>query len=477
MNEPPGMSLDDAIRIGRLDGHDQAALVRRGDLSARELIESAILRIKTLNPKLNAVVRPLFDAARARTVGRGGRGPLDRVPILLKESLDYPGTVNSHGSRAHWDAAPAMEEYAYTDRLDAHGLIPLGKTNVPEFGLLPTTESLLFGPALNPWGPELSCGGSSGGSAVAVASGMVALAHAADGGGSIRIPAACCGVFGLKPSRGANVRARGQHLVDDLLASDALLSRSVRDACVAFAATHPDSPEPVRSSRRKRLRIAVVLNDLNGRAPDAEVKSAIERSALLCQELGHHVEHASLPVGEGEIPEVFMTIWSYLARELVTGHLSRATSQRIEDMLEPWTLGLAQHSERLTVADLEAFHAGVTGVPRRLALFFESHDVILSPVLPRKPAAVGELGPTRPFEALLPAFMEYVSYTPLHNLAGLPSMSVPLFTTADAVPVGSMFSAGRDKDETLLELALELEAAAPWAHTPTERSLRRLAGA
>jgi amidase len=393
----------------------------------------------------------------------GGDGILDRVPILLKESLDYPGSPTRCGSRSRADAKPATRSYPYTDCLDAHGLIPIGKTNVPEFGLLPTTESLVFGPALNPWAPGLSCGGSSGGSAAAVASGMVPLAHSADGGGSIRIPAACCGVFGLKPSRGANVRARGQHLIDDLLASDALLSRSVRDACVAFAVTHPTARVPIRKPNARRLRIALVMTDLNGRLPDAEVVRVLERSTALCAQLGHHVEHASLPIGMGEVPDTFMTVWAYLARELVENCRTAAQSNKLEDRVEPWTLGLARWSEQLQVSQLESFYERVISIPRRMSEFFESHDIILSPVLPRPPAAVGELAPTRAFDELFRAFVDYVSYTPLHNIAGLPSMSIPLFTTSLGVPVGSMFSAACGADETLLELALELEAAAPWA--------------
>jgi len=457
------MHIDDAFRIGRLDAHDQAALVRQREISALELVEAAIMRVQALNPRVNAVVQTLFESARARAGMPGGDGILDRVPILLKESLDYPGSSSRCGSRSRADVTPAVRSYPYTDRLDAHGLIPIGKTNVPEFGLLPTTESLLFGPALNPWAPELSCGGSSGGSAVAVASGMVPLAHSADGGGSIRIPAACCGVFGLKPSRGANVRARGQHLIDDLLASDALLSRSVRDACVAFAVTHPTAHVPIQKPNARRLRIALVTADLNGRPPDTEVALVMERSAALCVQLGHHVEHASLPIGPGEIPDTFMTVWAYLARELVENCRGTGQSNRLEDRVEPWTLGLARWSEQIQVTHLESFHKRVVTIPQRLSRFFESHDIVLSPVLPRPPAAVGELAPTRAFDELFRSFVDYVSYTPLHNLAGLPSMSVPLFTTSAGVPVGSMFSAARDADETLLELALELEAAAPWA--------------
>jgi amidase len=453
------MDIDDAFRIGRLDAHDQAALVRQREISALELIEAAIARVQALNPRVNAVVQTLFESARARAEMPGGDGILDRVPILLKESLDYPGSSTRCGSRSRANVKPAVRSYPYTDRLDAHGLIPIGKTNVPEFGLLPTTESLLFGPALNPWAPDLSCGGSSGGSAVAVASGMVPLAHAADGGGSIRIPAACCGVFGLKPSRGANVRPRGQHLIDDLLASDALLSRSVRDACVAFAVTHPTASSPIQKMNPRRLRIALVMTDLNGQPPDAEVAQVLERSAALCAQLGHRVEHASLPVGAGEVPDTFMTVWAYLARELV----EHCRADGLQDEVEPWTLGLARWSEQLQTTQLESFYERVVTIPRRLSEFFQSHDVILSPVLPRPSAAVGELAPTRAFDELFRVFVDYVSYTPLHNIAGLPSMSVPLFTTSAGVPMGSMFSAARGADETLLELALELEAAAPWA--------------
>lgn len=453
----------DAFSIGQLDAHDQAALLHSGELSAQELVQAAIARIEALDPALNAVTCRAYEEAlrqaRALTNPTGMAG----VPYLLKDGLDYQGLPSLCGSRSKLHSPNASRGDEFTRRLDAAGVIVLGKTNVPEYGLLPTTESVLYGPARNPWNLQHSPGGSSGGAAVAVASGMVPVAHAADGGGSIRIPAACCGVFGLKPSRGANVRARGPHLIEDLLVGDALLSRSVRDAAWAYATTHPRQNTPPQPQTNPRLRIGLVMNNFAGALPDPAVAGVIEKSAKLCAGLGHHVEEVALPFDGPGVDACFRTIWAYLAQDIVSQCRASLRSGHVEGVLEPWTLNLALCSGKLTPRDLEAVFEQVVSASARLDAFFSRYDVLLSPVLRYPPVPLGKLAPTQPFEILVHDMFDYVSYTPLQNLTGTPAMSVPLFATDAGLPIGTMFAAARDHDALLLQLAYELEQAQPWA--------------
>ncbi len=303
-----------AFEIGKLDAHAQAELVATREVPPEVLVEAARLRIEALDPLLNVMTFRHYTAARERAAV--ARGPMAGVPWLLKDGLDYVGMPNRSGSRSRAGAPPGNLAFEFTRCFDAAGLVPVGKTNAPEFGLLPTTEPLLYGPARNPWALDRSPGGSSGGSAVAVASGMVPLAHAADGGGSIRIPASCCGLVGLKPSRGGNLRARAPHLIEDLLACDMLLSRSVRDAAWAFsigAGLH----EPRGRPARRRLRIAVITDSLNGMPPLPEVARVLEQTAQLCEDVGHQIEHRAWPMDGPSVMATFRAIWGYLAHDCV----------------------------------------------------------------------------------------------------------------------------------------------------------------
>ncbi len=454
----------DIWEIGRLDAHDQAALVRTGDLSALELAAAAISRIEQLDPVLKAVTHRAFESACVRAERLAASSVLAGVPYLLKDGLDFPGMPSRFGSRSRANGANASVAYEYTRRLTAAGLIPLGKTNVSEFGLLPTTESLLYGPARNPWSIEHSPGGSSGGAAVAVASGMVPVAHAADGGGSIRIPASCCGVFGLKPGRGGNVRARAQHVVEDFLVADTLLSRTVRDTERALRFTSPVIAQARCShpDKTKRLRVALVMNNLFGDAPHPDVADVIRRTAELCASLGHVIEEVAAPFDGPAVADSFRAIWGYLAVDIVQRSGCDPYSDAILETLEPWTVDLARWGERLGPLDLDQVFEQSTRASDALSGLFVNHDVLLSPVLKTPPVKIGQLAPTRPFKDLLQDMFDYVSYTPLQNLTGLPAMSVPLFVSKAGLPVGSMFTARRGGETTLLDLAYELEAACPW---------------
>lgn len=446
-----------AWEIGRLDAHDQAALVRRGEVSARELCESAIERIEALDGSLNVITHRDYDAALARA--DRAAGPMAGVPWLLKDGLDYRGMPNRSASRLNRDAAPGEVDFPFTQAFDERGLVALGKTNAPEFGLLPTTEPLLYGAARNPWAFERSPGGSSGGAAIAVATGMVPLAHAADGGGSIRIPASCCGLIGLKPGRGATLRARAPHLMEDLLACDMLLARSVRDVEWAMSAVAANGFPAI--GRKKRLRIAVVTTNLNGDQPHPEVLASTMRSARLCEELGHDVFEAPAPYDGPAMMAAFKAIWAYLARDVLQSARARF-GPAADASVEPWTLGLGEWAAGATIDDVDHLFRATEDARHALETAFNCIDIILSPVLGLPALRIGELAPDADFDHIMKLMFDYVSYTPLHNLTGHPAMSLPIQPGPDGVPIGSMFAARRGGEPLLIDLAYQLEQAAPW---------------
>lgn len=457
-SDPTNAAEGWAWEIGRLDAHDQAALVRRGELSARELCESAITRIERWNPALNVITHRDYEAALMRA--ERASGEMAGVPWLLKDGLDYRGMPNRSASRLYRGAPAGEVDFDFTRAFDSVGLVALGKTNAPEFGLLPTTEPLLYGPARNPWAPDRSPGGSSGGAAVAVATGMTPFAHAADGGGSIRIPASCSGVVGLKPGRGATLRARAPHMIEDMLACDMLLARSVRDVewAMRIASAKPD----VQSRRTDaKLRVAVVLESLNNTLPHPQVRDSILRSAKLCADLGHEVFEAGRLYDGPAVLNAFKTIWAYLARDVMLGARAKFGTAA-ETLVEPWTLELARWAESVALTDNDRAMLAIAEARSALAKFFTSADVILSPVLDRPPLRIGELGPAAGFDHIMDLMFEYVSYTPLHNLTGHPALSLPLFPAPDGVPIGSMFAASHGGEATLIGLAYQLEEALPW---------------
>jgi amidase len=453
------MSRADAAGIGRLDALGQADLVNTGQVSPSELVEAALIRMDILNPELNLLT--YRDDDMARHVAQTAAGQMRGVPWLVKETLDYPGMPSRHSSRSREGASVASGS-DYTRAFDAQGLVPMGKSNAPEFSLTATTEPLLHGPSRNPWSLERSTGGSSGGAAASVAAGMVPLAHAADGGGSIRIPASCCGVVGLKPGRGGNLRARAPHLIDDLLACDVLLSRSVRDVAWA-AAIGAGRPQRVFGPDARRLKIAIVRDNLYGAAPAPAVGEVLEHAAKLCSDLGHEVVDLQLPVDGPAAMQAFLVLWSYDGREVVALTEARIGADKAREMLEPWTRGLASSSDKLTAQDVDTTFRQIGKIASAMDELFERYDVVLSPVLRHPTFRIGEIGPMVDFEIIWQKLWDYVSYTPLYNLSGHPSISLPLFADSDGMPVGSMFSAGRGKEELLISLSFELEQAAPWA--------------
>ena len=490
------MTIKDELM--RYDGVGLAELIRRGEVHPTELVEAAFDRIDQCNIRLNAVVERYYDEALERSKAPLS-GPLAGVPTLLKDMIAYEGHRTAMGSRLLQDfIAPTSHEVV--QRMERAGLIFLGRTNAPELGLLPTTEPLLNGPTHNPWDLSRSPGGSSGGSAVAVATAMVPLAHGNDGGGSIRIPSSACGVFGLKPSRGRTP----QDAADEPsgIVNEHGLTRTVRDSAAlldAIAGPRPGdrwwAPPPERPYLEEvardpgPLRIAFTAGSFTNNPVHPDCSTAVRDAARLCQELGHTVEEGRPAIDAEAFTDAYITLWctipggllSAVAAYFGAGRLSGAVVRRLgplrtikllsrlqqlrtgHSMLEPWTWSLAQREAQLTPGAMWQSWNTLRKASYVVAELFERYDVLMTPVLGHPPVKTGELGPQLSFDHMRERLLPYVQFTPLCNSAGLPAMSVPLHQGAGGLPIGVHFI-GRFGDEaTLLRLAAQLERARPWA--------------
>jgi amidase len=457
--------------LAYLDATAQAELVRKKEVQPLELVEAAIERIERLNPALNAVITPMYDLARARATGKLPDGPFRGVPFLLKDIMaSYAGVRMAMGSKVLQNFVPDHDS-ELVKRLKSAGLIVLGKTNTPEFGILPTTEPEIFGASRNPWDIKRTTGGSSGGAAAAVAAGMVPMAHANDGGGSIRIPAACCGLFGLKPTRARNPLGPDFGDVISGLVVEHALTRSVRDSAALLDATAgPDvgdpywAPPPERRFLKEvgadpgKLKIAFSSRAATGVKVHADSVSAVESVAALCADLGHEVVEAALDLNGEVVAYAFTVLWSAGCGSTVKALGSTQTQ------VEPLTWALKEMSDNFSAADY--IHALMTlqRLSRDVARFFLDYDVLLTPTLAEPPVLLGtfDAPPDNPLQALERA-AAFACFTPLCNMTGQPGMSLPLFWNADNLPIGTHF-AGRFGDEaTLFRLAAQLEEAKPWA--------------
>lgn len=456
--------------FGKLDAMAQAELVRKKEVTALELVDAAIARIEAVNPQVNAVVTEFFDKARAAAKGKLPDSPLSGVPYLIKDLDDVKGTRHTSGSRLFANMISDKTSPVPESAIKA-GMVILGKTNTPEFGLLGTTESLLLGPCHNPWNLGHSSGGSSGGAAAAVASGMLPVAHASDGGGSIRIPASACGVFGMKPSRGRmNI---GLKMAADIGVENCV-SRTVRDNAMVFSLSEDRSPlKPVgfiSGPSKKRLKIAFNTVNYYGKEPHEDVKAAVETTAKLCAGLGHEIIEVQNPVNGEEMIDAFLTVWASGPADLL--QLAKSKGLKPEDVLEPWTIGLAEFFARKPKDALQKSLAYFAEAEKKVNAFMANYDTWLTPVLQTPAPKLGDQAPTVPFDTLYKRTIEYVTYTPIHNIAGTPAMSVPLGMSKDGLPIGSQFAAAMGGEGLLYALAYELEQAQPWAdkHAPTYAS-------
>jgi amidase len=464
--------------IAGLDATAQAELVRSGEVSPGELVDGAIARIEKLNPELNAVIWPLFERARAEAAGDLPDGPFRGVPFLLKDfAAELEGTPFAEGSDLAGDHVSTGSQ-ELTLRFQRAGFVVCGKTNTPELGILPTTEPRRFGPTRNPWDTSRTTGGSSGGSAAAVASGMVPIAHANDGGGSIRIPASCCGLFGLKPTRGrVTLAPRYGDLMGGLVAEH-VVSRSVRDSAAVLDCTSGPTPgdpywapPPSRpfadevGSDPGRMRIGVTTASPTGAAVEPACSRAVDAAAALCEELGHEVEQLSFPAIDGNaFTEHFITMWAAGNAWALLDWEERIGRAATEDDVEPLTWALASMG-RVTTADryLKAVQE-LQRASRTLATFFEGIDVLLTPTLGEPPTPLGTFDSPadNPLQGLFRA-AAFVPFTPIFNVTGQPAASIPLHWDESGLPIGVQAAASFGDEASIFRLASQLEVAAPWA--------------
>lgn len=469
---PGCLSLSSKPAYRELDATDMARLVRNGDMTAAELVASSRDIIEQFNPQVNAVYTTFYDHALelAAVVDNSKvdhSKPFAGVPYLIKDLSEYKGFRTTFGSRATINHI-SQRTSAFAQAAVDSGFIPLGKSSTPENGSLPTTEPLALGPTRNPWNLEYSPGGSSGGSAVAVATGMVPVALSGDGGGSIRIPAANCGVFGLKVSRGRN---KGAPLGPLAFSVRGAISRSVRDSAAHLFYTQQSDSNAVippvalvNGPAKRRLKIGLVINGIGNVVPGDEVQEAIRDTAELCRQLGHTVVEARFPdsvIAQGN------SMIEARAKELLkradkmSGALGRPVDER---EFEPWTLQQMELGRRLSDQQESDAVAHIKQQARDTNAMFNQFDVLLMPVLGTRPVKLGYLQSASDisFDEMLRRNQGYVCYTTAFNISGDPAMSVPLHWTADNLPIGSHFAAGMGQEETLLALAYELEAARPW---------------
>lgn len=446
-------------QLGRLDAHAQVALVRKGEVSPVELVQAAFARIEDLDPMLGSVSWRAFDHAlhAAERVDRSL--PMAGVPLLLKASTSYPGFPHVCGSRSR-RADVAMTLYPFAAALDTAGLIACGMTTMPEFGLMGSGEAVVYGPTRNPWDLSRSPGGSSSGSGAAVAAGLVPFATGSDGGGSIRLPAAHCGIVGFKPGRGWNLRARASNLVDDLFACDSLMARTMRDT--AWAARYLRRQPARPAAPPKALRIGINLVGLDGREPQSEVAAATRAAGALCASLGHVVEECPLPIDHPAMRRAFEVIWVHGAGEAVDVVRARYPDTPIETLLEPWTLGLAAMREEVSPEELADTLAQFDRLQRQMAPHWQRFDLVLSPVADGAAPPIGLLDPTRDFPALAHDHFGHVNFTHLQNMGGFPAISLPLGQSEAGLPIGAMFWGPHGADDLLLDLGESLEDAADW---------------
>jgi len=442
-----------------------ADLVRTGQVPAAELREACLALIAERDPLVHAVA----ELGGPQPAGPSGGAPFPGVPFAVKDHLPMPGLRWTMGSRLMAATPPPDPLPPYSERLLAAGLQVVASTRSSEFGLLGSAEGLLHGePTRNPWGAGLSPAGSSGGSAALVAAGVVPMAHASDGGGSIRVPASVTGLFGFKPSNGRTAVAGPAEGLAALVA-DHCVSRSVADSAALLAATErtgPGAPWPavgrIEGPSGRRLWIGVVERTLLGALPDPAVRDELTRARELCEDLGHHtVALDAVPVDGKALSDAFFTIAALTMAAVGQSAAAALGRPPGPDELEPFTLELIDLAATLPPDAAARCDATLRAGAAAYVRLFDDVDAILTPTLARPPWEIGHLHPGAGRETLVRRTEEIVGYTPIHNMSASPAMSVPL-GTAGGLPVGMQFAAAPGEDALLLDLAFALEEAAPW---------------
>jgi amidase len=455
---------DDAL--GDLDAVGLGEAIRAGRVSRPDVVEAAIARTEAVNPALNALAYKAFEQARKTASANPSTGFFSGVPTFLKDNVDVAGWPTMHGADA-WTPFTAAVDGEFTRLYLATGLIPLGKTQLSEFGFSASAEHPRLGPVRNPWDTDYTAAASSSGSAALVAAGVVPIAHANDGGGSIRIPAACNGIVGLKPSRGRLPLDPELRRMPVGIVTNGVLTRSVRDTAAFYRESERIWRNPklapigdITEPGRQRLRIAVVTRSIL-RECSPELREMTLKTAGLLEELGHRVEH----IDQHPIPDTFVDdfvlYWGFLALAQVRSGRRVFGESFDRSKLDALTLGLDRHTSR-NLHRLPRVLLRLRAMRRRSAEFYRTYDALLTPTLAERTPPIGYLAPTD-YQQVIERLIDWVAFTPLQNVTGDPAISLPLAQTADGMPLGMMLAADIGQEALLLELAYELEEARPWA--------------
>jgi len=461
---------DDAL--GELDAVGLADAIRAGRVGRAEVIEAAIARTEAVNPALNGLAYEAFQQARAAAKADPASGPFSGVPTFVKDNVDVAGQPTMRGADA-WVPFDAAADGEFTRVYLATGVNPLGKTQMSEFGFSASAEHPRLGAVRNPWDTDYTAGASSSGSGAFVAAGVVPIAHANDGGGSIRIPASCNGLVGLKPSRGRLPLDPELRRMPVGIVANGVLTRSVRDTAAFYREAERIWRNPklapigdVTQPGRQRLRIAAVTRSVR-RESSPQVRELTLKSAALLEELGHRVEYVDDHPVPASFVDDFVLYWGFLALVQVrTGRrLFGDTFDRTR--LDSLTLGLQRHTSR-NIHRLPLAIVRLRGLRRRTARFFRTYDVVLTPTVADETPRIGYLAPTD-YQQVIDRLVDWVAFTPMQNVTGEPAISLPLAQSADGMPAGMMLSADLGQEALLLELAYELEEARPWARIQASR--------
>jgi amidase len=453
--------------LALLTATEQAVLVRRGDVTPAELVETYLERIERLDPELNAYVTVCADEARAAASAPLPDGPFRGVPLPIKDLNETAGIRTTFSSRAFADYVPDFD-VAVVRRLKEAGFVVLGKTNTPELGLTAVTESELNGPCRNPWDTSRTPGGSSGGAAAAVVAGLAPAAHGSDGGGSIRIPASCCGLFGIKPARGRVSPAPYGGL--EGFSTSGPITRTVLDAAVlldVMAGYEPGdpywAPPPERAFAEEvgadpgELRVALTTTPPIEAPVSSECASAAGEAALLLEELGHSVDEATPHWGDHELIGMFMKVWQVMP----------ALYDRPVELFEPETRALIEAASQLKAVDYVRAAAGLRELSRRIVAFLDDYDLLLTPTLAQPPVPIGALEDDDPWVQFANAG-RFTPFTQVANITGLPAVSVPLSWSDDGLPIGVQLVGRPAGEAALIRVSAQLEEARPWRdrHAP-----------
>lgn len=455
--------------LARLDATATAEKIRTGELTSAEVVTAAIARAERLEPELNAIVTADFERARQLAV-RWSAGAFAGVPTFIKDLIDVAGLPTRMGCEGLSEAGPKAKSSPIAQQFLDMGMICLGKSQMPEFGLTSSAEFPTWKPTRNPWNLDHSTGGSSSGAAALVAAGIVPIAHTADGGGSTRLPAACCGLVGLKPTLARLLPSPAEKVLPLRVVVDGVVSRTVRDTALYYAEAEKQYCNPrlprlghVTEPLRRRLRVGAAIQLPVGGPIDEATRRTFEETVALLEGLGHTVRPVTIPV-TGELRDDFRRYFGFLGFLLTRG--GRLLFDRSFDFnrLTPYNIGLSAVFRR----EFLQLPAGVRRLRHARMLYasmFEQIDVLLTPVSTTVAPPIGHLSVTEPFDVMFPRLADWIGITPVANVSGAPALSLPLgHDPATNLPVGMMFGAARGNDRLLLELALELEQARPFGH-------------